>query len=437
MNKVSKTSIKLLVAVLMLGLCSCATYEYHETKTVRTKVLSEVEREAIPEQELLDIGIVVFDTGLDQLNDDEIAYSSVRQSEAVWFSSQLKNTLDKSNAWGLVRSMPAANAVMDLLVKGKILESNGEVLRLQINAIDATGREWLDKEYFQRTSAYSYNPKVQQNFKRDPFASLFSEIANDLLKTSAQLKGADKLAIRNVAKMRFASKFLPEAYAGYLENNKGRYKLIQAPAKNDPMIQRIDSIRARQDLFLDVVQDYYRVFTSNMELPYQEWRSTAYREVIYARQLKSQARVQKLAGVASLVLGILAQGSNDRDNRSAGHVGIYAGAELIYQGYAKQAEAEIHSATLRELGETLEAELEPSVIELEDRSVTLSGTVEDQFTEWQQILGEMFKAENGIIVGDEKFAELKPLVKKPLADKELSASKEPSANQSPSIAIEQ
>lgn len=395
-KKVIRTSLKLLVSLMVLGLCSCATYEYHETKNVRTKVLSEAELADIPEQELLDVGIVVFDSGVDQLNDDEIAYASVRQSEAVWFASQLKSTLEKSNAWGIVRSMPSVNAVMDLLVRGKILQSNAEVLHLNIVAKDATGRTWLDKEYSQRASAYDYNPRVTQNKSKDPFDSLFSEIANDLFKIRAELSGSEKLAIRNVAKVRFAQQFLPEAYENYINQEKGRYQLLQIPATNDPMIKRIDRISARHDLFLDVVQDYYRVFTSNMALPYQEWRSTTYRELIYARQLKKQARTQKIMGVASLILGILAQSSTNANKRGAGHVGIYAGADLIYQGYSKQAEAEIHSATLRELGETLEAELEPSVIDLEDRSITLSGTVEDQFTEWQQILGEMFKAENGI-----------------------------------------
>jgi len=32
---------------------------------------------------------------------------------------------------------------------------------------------------------------------------------------------------------------------------------------------------------------------------------------------------------------------------------------------------------------------------LQDRSVTLSGTVDDQYQEWRRILGEMFRIEEG------------------------------------------
>ena len=32
------------------------------------------------------------------------------------------------------------------------------------------------------------------------------------------------------------------------------------PAENDPMILRIDRIKSRNDLFLDVIEDYYRSF---------------------------------------------------------------------------------------------------------------------------------------------------------------------------------
>ena len=155
----------------------------------------------------------------------------------------------------------------------------------------------------------------------------------------------------------------------------------------------------RNDLFLDVIQDYYRAFNGNMTHPYQEWRKASYKELLYSRQLKQQARNEKIAGAAAILAGLLAQTSNNQYARASGHVGIFAGAELIYRGYSKQNDALLHSATVRELGTALEAELEPSVIDLEDRSVTLSGTVDDQLRDWSRILGEMFEAEIGSAPG--------------------------------------
>ncbi len=72
----------------------------------------------------------------------------------------------------------------------------------------------------------------------------------------------------------------------------------------------------------------------------------------------------------------------------------------------KTEEALGHSSTLRELGASLESELEPSIVDLQDRSVTLSGTVDDQYQEWRRILGEMFRLEEGDITQSNNEANL-------------------------------
>ena len=266
----------------------CATFEYHETKNVAASRLDDEANLQIEEDELLDIGIIVFDAGIDYLEEDQIAFANVRQSEAVWFASQLKNTLQYSNIWGTVRTMPSANSVMDVMINGRIVESNGEYIKLSITVGDATGSQWFTKEYEQQASSYAYNPEV--NYNRDPFRAVFVEIANDLFDYRVALSQADVLTVRNVSRIRFANEFVPAAFEGFLTSDEGRYILVRAPAANDPMIRRIERIRARNDLFLDVIQDYYRVFNSNMAHPYQEWRKASYREVVYSRQLKTQAR---------------------------------------------------------------------------------------------------------------------------------------------------
>ena len=383
----------LIISGLLCSLSACVSYEYHKNKNVVAARFDNSGDLQLPEDELLDVGIILFDPGLDLLDEESAAYSNVRQSESVWFSSQLKAALEYSNVWGAIRTMPGANMMMDLTVKGKILASNGEYLELQVEARDSTGKLWLDKEYQQRASTYSYNPEVNSN--RDPFHELFVEVANDLYQYRMNLPSEELLTIRSVTKVRFAEDFLPEAFGQFVAEKKGRFSLQRIPASNDPMIMRIDRIRARNDLFLDVVQDYYRVFNGNMAHPYQEWRKASYKEVLYERQLKAQARNEKFAGVLALLAGVLAQSSSSNSARTAGHVGIFAGAELIWRGYQKQNEALIHTAALRELGSSLESELEPSVIDLQDRSITLSGTVDDQFVEWRRILRDMFIAENG------------------------------------------
>jgi len=401
--KIRRLNRSILFVVFVLFLGACTTFEYHETQKVSASRYDAKANSEISDLELLDVGVVLFDTGVDLVDDESAAYSQVRQSESVWFASQLKSSLEHSNAWAIVRTMPDVSTAMDITVQGKILESNGEVVELRVSVVDASGRLWLEKHYQQKTSSYSYNPEV--SYSLDPFHSLFVRIANDLFDYREKLTSDELKEIRSIAKLRFANDFLPAQYGNYLSNNDGQYSLTREPAVNDPMIMRIDRIRARNDLFLDVVQDYYRAFNGNMAHPYQEWRKTSYKEVIYARQLKEQSRQEKLAGVAAVALGILAQGSNSRTNRIAGHVGIFSGADLIVQGYRTQNEAMIHDARLRELGASLEAELEPSVIDLQERSITLTGTVEDQLQEWRRILKEMFVSEGG----GEQFPDLQEM----------------------------
>ena len=378
------------VGLLML-LSGCSTIEYHATETVYAHQRSSA---VGPDSQLLDVSIALFDPGIDLLEEAAATYSSIRQSEAVWYSTQLKNALEYSNAWGVVRITPSQHLVSDLQVTGKILVSNGEALRLQIDVVDAAGTQWLSKEYFYRVSAYAYNPEF--DFQGDPFQGLFNLIANDLFDLQANYDAIQLARLRQIAKIRFAYDFAPAVFQDYLtQDQQGSWDLQRMPASNDPMLTRISRIQQRNDFFIDVVQDYYRTFHNSMQGPYTEWRKLSYREVLYERQLKVQSKKEKVAGVIALLVGIAAQTSNNPYTRGAGHIGILGGAKLFRSGYVKADEAIAHAETLHELGASLEAELQPVVIDLRDRSITLSGTVEDQFKEWRRILADMFVAEQG------------------------------------------
>jgi hypothetical protein len=391
-----KKALKLLSMMSVIAsLTACTNYEYHETKQVAIERIGEAQELLIDEQQILDVGVVLFDPGVVDLNSTDADYSSVRQSESVWYTNQLKQTLDTSNAWGLVRALPGDNLGLDVYVSGTLLESNGEVVRLLISAKDSTGRIWFSKEYDQRASAYAYNPEV--DLPGDPFQATFNEVANDMFNFRAQLSASQLLNIRSVSKVLFARDFVEDAFAGFVETDEfGQLSLTRIPADNDPMMQRVERIRSRNDLFLDVVQDYYRAFNNKMNAPYQEWRKLSYKEVIYARQLKEQGRQEKLAGLVAMAGGLAAAATgNSRTTRGAGHIGIISGAQIFGNSFLKTEAALGHSSTLRELGASLESELETSIVDLQDRSVTLSGTVDDQYQEWRRILGDMFRLEEG------------------------------------------
>lgn len=379
------------LTVCVAGLSACASYQVRTTDYTPVDVL-EAE---VAFDTLLDIGIRVFEPELDNLPDEALEFNGVRQAESIWVADRLKATLDSTGAWGYVRVIPDDLVTIDLLVEGKILQSDGETTRFELIARDSSNRIWINKTYTQIISHYAY--ASEQNGS-EPFQGIYNQIANDLLALMSQIEPQERRQLRKVTDMRFAAQFSPEAFSEFLiVDTEGHYQLERLPADNDPMLERIDNIRLRDQMFVDVLQDYYRGFVSDMETPYDAWREQSFVETTVIRELDQAAYARKLGGWLSIAAGLGAQFSDDYLVRLAGTSAVYGGVENIRAGYLAQDEALLHIQTLSELGESLEFELEPSVIELQDRTVTLAGSTRDQYEEWRGILREIYFRETGEI----------------------------------------
>ena len=93
--------------------------------------------------------------------------------------------------------------------------------------------------------------------------------------------------------------------------------------------------------------------------------------------------------------GILAQDGDARSTRTAGQVGIGAGVGIFMSGLHKQEEAKVHQEALDEISDSLDSEMRTHTIALENRTVTLSGSVNEQYDQWREILREIYNAETG------------------------------------------
>ncbi len=394
--------MKQLLGATLLLLAGCASYD------VRTTDFTPVQQLEVPVSmdTRLDIGIQVLEPDLENLPEEALAFSGVREAESVWVASQLKQTLDRTQAWGLVRVLPDEEVLVDLRLQGKILQSDGETVALHIVAEDSSQRVWLDREYEQIVSRYAY---ADEQTSREPFQGLYNRIANDLLASARQMTPNERRQVRRITDLRFAASFSPEAFDSFLvENNEGHLRFDRLPAENDPMWERIERIRVRDQMFVDVLQDYYRGFVGEMDEPYSAWREQSYIETRVIRDLNEAARAQKIAGWLSIAVGIGAQFSDDYATRLAGSVATYGGLQSIQRGYLAQDEALLHIQTLTELGESLQLNLEPSVIELQDRTVTLAGTTRDQYREWREILRQIYQREMAPILTPEADVEQQP-----------------------------
>ena len=369
-------------------LAGCVT---ETVKTTSVPALATYES-ALSDDEILDIAVAVFNPGLAEADVDENIYPEIRRAEATFIARELALVLDDQGVWGASRVVPSADYISDVVISGSIEQSDGESLVLNIQATDARGRVWLDKAYSGSTSRYAY--QQTQRVQRDPFLGVYRKIANDLILAFKALSREERLAIRNVARLKFAQSFAPDAFADYLQTDDSNItRAVRLPAESDPMMTRISDIQQRNHVFVDTLQGHYDNFSGNMEAPYNEWRRLSYDETVALRELQAEARMQLIAGGLSLLAGVAAATSDNRDTRTAGAVGIYAGGSLVKSGLERRAEAKIHSLALEELGQSLEAEITPQVIELEDRTVQLSGSIEDQYSQWREILSDIYAAE--------------------------------------------
>ena len=382
-----------LIAVVMLLLTACATH------TVKSTSYTPIVRgEAVPEALLLDVGIAIFDPGLDGLSrrEEETTNAQIRVAESRYVPYLLADTLQRSGNWGIVRVLPNDSSPIDVAINGTVLHSDGESMALRIDVSDSLGRAWYSKEYDEVVSRFSYEPAERQ--KNDPFQVVYNRIANDLLAyLQRSVDAAEITEIRTVSELQFARSFAPDAFEGFLtENRNGEIEITALPAANDPLLARVRNIRERDFMFIDTVQDYYAGYAREMRVPYDSWREQSYDATVTLRELQGSARRRFIAGTA-VVLGGIAAAANGTDfvTQTGGAASVGAGAYVIRSGFDKRAEAQMQLESLQELGESLEREVAPRVIDLEDRTITLTGTVEEQYSQWREILADIYAAETG------------------------------------------
>ena len=386
------------LVIFSLGLAflfsACATH------TVKTTSYTPVVQDSqdVPEDFLLDVGVALFDPGIDEYmgDDEDTANPEIRVAESRYAPYLLAETLQRSANWGIVRVMPNSESPMDVQVNGTILRSNGEAMIIRVEVTDSRGRHWYTEEYEEVISQFSYDPQNRQ--KNDPFQAIYNKIANDLLAyRQRNIEASEVQEIRTVSELLFAQRFSDDAFGNYLARDRdGEYQLTALPADNDPLMGRIRSIRERDFMFIDTVQDYFATYVRQMRLPYDSWREQSYQETITLRELEASARRRFIAGAAAVVGGIAAASNGGNwATQAGGATAVGAGAYLVKSGFDKQAEARIHMQALEELGESLENAVAPQVINLDDRTITLSGSVEEQYGQWRDILADLYAVEMG------------------------------------------
>jgi hypothetical protein len=381
-----------LIFCCIVVLAGCATYG---SRNVGPTPI-ELAKTEIPEEQLIDVGILVFETKelTPEEAKDEGTSAEILKAESHFMPYHLKNTLHQSGHWGAIQVVPAETNSVDLLVKGKILESNGEDLVLEIDVVDATGKRWFKKKYGAKASESYYSGNKAG--EKDAYQDLYNTIANDMAEYKIKQSAAEIKAIRTVSKLKFAQEFAPDAFDSYLvKDKKGRLSVKRLPADNDPMMDRLLKIREREYMYVDTLNQQYEGFYNEMWPPYENWRKLNYTEREAIRKIKREAMSKQLLG-ALLVAGAIVAGSQDSNMaRVVAPAMILVGGQVFISGWNVSKEAEMHSAAIEELSESFGDEMQPVTMEFEGQRYELTGTAEEQFKHWRELLRQIYFAETG------------------------------------------
>ena len=397
-----KLNLPFHVCLILFGLISGCAFN---TTTIESTNLANA-RSEIREQELMDVGIEIFETNEIDAEEEDIL-PGLRKSESRFFPNHLKSTLQRSGYWGAVRVIPDNTAAMDVFVKGQIIESDGEVLVLGITASDASGTIWFEKTYAAEAKPKSYSGN--RRHEKDVFQDLYNKIANDLVEARASLTSAQIQEIRQVSRIKFASDLARDAFGDYLrKTDDGIYRIDHLPADSDPMMMRVLSIRERENMLVDTVNEHYDLFYDEMWDSYENWRKAHREEVLALREVEASVRNRYILGGAAILGAVALEVLVGGNTSTLRNLMVLGGAAAIKSGYDRSADTQIHEDAIRELDDSFEAEVAPMVVEIEGRTVKLTGSAEQQYQSWRRLLREIYASETGFALMPVENAEHDP-----------------------------
>jgi len=404
-------ALRLAPAALLLGGCMVS-----ETRPQPKLTAVQATRE-IPADQLLDVGVRLFDPGVPkeveehpEKGEKQRINPDIRKAEARYLPTLLRATLEGTGEWGAVRVVPP-KTLMDVDVDGTIVESSGYSLSLDITVADATGRHWFTKRYTREADTSAYREGAGKG--RDPFQNIYVEIANDMLAFRDKLAVAELVAIPRTTRLRFGGDLAPAAFHDYLAKDKPRegkpeYRVVRLPADDDPIVERVERIRQRDAAMVDTVSDHYGVFAEKLEDPYSGWRRSTYDEIEAEQKAKREATTRKLLGAGAILAGIAMPdvcGNSGSYGNYVCHSGetmaraaaVTGGVMAVISGFEKGKQAQIHTDAIKEITGSFQSEAAPAVVDVEGRTLKLTGSAEAQFAEWRRLLHDLYQEETGIV----------------------------------------
>ena len=324
----------------------------------------------LPEAHDLNVTIPVFDPGIpaDPAEFRDLGvFPRIREIEARVQPFHLREAIASAGTWGAVRVVSAPDASAELQVSARIAESDGDRLTLDVRAVDATGRLWLEERFSgvpdERNDAKSGDDGASG------FASLFAAIALELANVRDELSARELREIRGVSLMLYASELAPAAFDGYVgKTADGRWRLLRLPAYDAPMLRRIELIRNTEFLITDVIDAKFRELNAELTRTFRAWREYRRKLVDYKAENARYA----------------AANSGDAPRGSW---------EAIKDQYFIYKYDRITVQEQDRLAVAFNNEVEPKIEAMEQRLAELEGWVAQGYDEWRRLLDELHEVD--------------------------------------------
>ncbi|WP_250884213.1 hypothetical protein [Glaciecola sp. XM2] len=359
----------------------------------------------------LDVAVPVFDPGFPTVGrtseidyeelDEEGIWPQLRRTEAKLFAVETKNALVSKNVFGSVTVVPDASTPSDLFVLGKINHSDSEIVGMSITVVDSSGEIWGSKDFAHEVSQNYF--RDQRNKGKNPYQPIYDQASAYVVSLLSKLSENDKRNIKNMSLMRYARYYSPEAFDRYLstdikrKNGQRYYKfeLTSLPDADDPMLKRIQELKAQELLFIDRLQDQYDVFDAEVGPSYATWQQETLPEIEAARAATRKRNASVAMGVG---LGVLAAILAKNSGSTAGEIGTVVGAVgaavAVNEAFKSNSALKVHSAVIEEKGQAVDLSVGPIEMEFEDQTIELQGTASEQYLQWKTHLREIYQLES-------------------------------------------
>ncbi len=373
-----------------------------QASSLYAKEKEKAEAVAVVQKPKLDIIIPVFDPGLPEDAKDykEMGiWPELRRAEASRFANKMKSAIEETGAFGAVRVMPDTTATGDLYVVGKINESNGEEVEINVRVYDISGKQWFEQSFDHEVDEEFYSNI--RNKGKDPYDPVFKQAAERLVEELDDFEDEELTELQALTDLRFGANFSEEAFSRYMTVKGGKVSLVGYPDEGDSMLQRVKAIRIRDQMFTDRMQPHYEQFSQNMDDSYALWQKQSFTELNAAREARNAAIGKAAAGVGLIALSVLAAIAGANSNTYGGSVTSTTGAivagsvgvGMLGEVSKMNQESKFHRDALNELGESIDGEMAPQVVNFETTTAELTGSAKEQFAKWRAFLKSLYEQE--------------------------------------------